>query len=79
MPLNYLKQSFRRMARNPFFTCINIAGLSVGFTAFFALWQHASYELKSDQWAWFKEERIIYADSNLFSFFAIPLVEVRQH
>lgn len=31
MLLNYLKLSFRLMSRNPFFTLINLLGLSTGF------------------------------------------------
>src|SRR5258706_8053782 len=50
MLLNYLKLSLRLLVRNPFFTFINVAGLSVGFAAFFGLWQYASSELKSDQY-----------------------------
>jgi len=51
MILNYLKLSFRLMARNPFFTLINGAGLSVGFAVFFVLWQYSESELNSDrQW-----------------------------
>jgi len=50
MLLNYFKLSLRLLARNPFFTFINVAGLSVGFAAFFILWQHASSELNSDQY-----------------------------
>lgn len=49
MFLNYLKLSFRLMARNPFFTLINVAGLSVGFAVFFVLWQYSESELNSDQ------------------------------
>jgi putative ABC transport system permease protein len=49
MLLSYLKLSFRLLARNPFFTAINVAGLSVGFAVFFVLWQYASYELKSER------------------------------
>ncbi len=50
MLLNYLKLSFRLLIRNPFFTFINVTGLSVGFVAFFMLWQYSSLELKSDQY-----------------------------
>src|SRR5690349_19519368 len=51
MTLNYLKLSFRQMARNPFFTLINVVGLSVGFAVFFVLWQYSASELNSDrQW-----------------------------
>ena len=38
MLLNYLKLAVRLLLRNPFFTFINIAGLSVGFAVFFILW-----------------------------------------
>jgi len=37
------------MLRNPFFTFINVTGLSLGFAAFFILWQHSQNELRSDQ------------------------------
>ena len=50
MLFNYLKLSLRLLIRNPFFTFINIAGLAVGFAAFFILWQHATSELKTDQY-----------------------------
>jgi len=33
MLLNYLKLSLRVLARNPFFTFINVTGLAIGFTA----------------------------------------------
>jgi putative ABC transport system permease protein len=46
---SYLKLSLRLLARNPFFTFINVAGLSVGFAVFFILWQYSQSELKSDQ------------------------------
>lgn len=49
MLLNYLKLAIRLFLRNPFFSIINVAGLSVGFTAFFILWQHSLHEMKSDQ------------------------------
>ena len=155
MLLNYLKLAFRIMTRNSFFTLINVLGLAVGFACFFALWNYATSELKSNQyhkdyerigrvgvyWRWqdkgseksdyvtfgfskadlparfkddfpevegytriltqeffldnlvphdkkinisitrdngadhiFKETKVIYADSNLFDFFSIPLV-----
>ena len=50
MLLNYLKLSFRLLVRTPFFTCINVVGLAVGFTSFYALWQYSTSELKSDQY-----------------------------
>src|SRR5450432_1866179 len=50
MLLNYLKLSLRLLVRNPFFTFINVLGLSVGFASFFSLWQYASSELKADQY-----------------------------
>jgi putative ABC transport system permease protein len=49
MLLNYLKLSLRLLVRNPFFTFINVLGLSVGFTAFIILWNYSQHELKSDQ------------------------------
>ena len=49
MLLNYIKLSFRLMARNPFFSFINVMGLSLGFAAFFVLWQHSQNELRSDR------------------------------
>ncbi len=49
MLLNYLKLSLRLLIRNPFFTLINILGLSISFAVFFVLWQHATYELQSDR------------------------------
>ena len=49
MLLNYLKLSLRLLARNPFFTFINLAGLSIGFAVFFILWPFTQAELKSDQ------------------------------
>ncbi|HET6542383.1 MAG TPA: ABC transporter permease, partial [Chryseolinea sp.] len=49
MLLNYLKLAFRLLFRNPFFTFINVLGLSVGFAAFYILWPYAQSELKSDQ------------------------------
>ena len=58
MLLNYLKLSLRRMARNPFFTFINVVGLSVGFSVFFILWQYSQSELKSDQ-QWKDWKRIV--------------------
>ncbi len=36
MLLNYLKLSLRLMARNPFFTAINVIGLSARLAPFFA-------------------------------------------
>ena len=155
MLLSYLKLSLRLLARNPFFTGINVIGLAIGFASFYALWEYSTTELKADQyhkdadrmariginWNWsddgektwghltlgyakstiypkvsddfpevestlriltqpefatelvnhedqivisledkngaqqiFKEEKVIYADSNLFTFFSIPLV-----
>ena len=49
MLLNYLKLAFRLLLRNPFFTFINVLGLSVGFATFYILWPYAQSELKSDQ------------------------------
>ena len=49
MLLNYVKLAFRLLLRNPFFSFINILGLSLGFAAFLVLWQYSSNELVSDQ------------------------------
>ncbi|MGC3945754.1 MAG: ABC transporter permease [Chryseolinea sp.] len=49
MLLNYLKLALRLMARKPFFTFINIAGLSVAFASFLVLWQYSSSELSCDR------------------------------
>jgi putative ABC transport system permease protein len=46
---NYLKLSFRLLIRNPFFTLINVLGLSIGFAVFFILWQYSQNEQRSDQ------------------------------
>lgn len=49
MLLNYLKLSLRLLARNPFFTGINVIGLAIGFASFYALWEFSTTELQSDQ------------------------------
>lgn len=49
MLLNYLKLALRLLLRNPFFTFINVLGLSVGFAAFYILWPYTQSELHSDQ------------------------------
>ena len=49
MFFNYLKLSFRLLIRNPFFTFINILGLSIGFAAFYILWPYSQSELNSDR------------------------------
>ncbi len=159
MLFRYLKLSLRLLVRNPYFTMVNLLGLSVGFGSFFILWEFASAELKADQyhsdferiarlgiyWRWptqdgksglltfgsirphqapriaqdlpqieqyvrllkqpeftpelvghlkrvvvsvgredggkylFEETRMVYADSNLFSFFSIPLIRGEKH
>ena len=48
MLLSYLKLAVRLLLRNPFFTFINVSGLSVGFAVFIILWQYSQNELKSD-------------------------------
>src|SRR5262245_11190551 len=48
MLLNYLKLSLRLLARNPFFTLINVIGLAVGFASFFSLWQYSTSALKPE-------------------------------
>lgn len=49
MLLNYFKLATRILIRNPFFSLINILGLSLGFSAFMVLWHHTSNELRSDR------------------------------
>src|SRR5688572_4741207 len=49
MIFNYLKLAFRLLIRNPFFTVINVLGLSVGFAVFIILWQYSQNELRSDR------------------------------
>jgi len=49
MLVNYLKLSLRLLIRNPFFTFINVVGLSIGFAVFFILWQYSQSELRTDQ------------------------------
>lgn len=46
---NYFKLAIRLMGRNPFFTGINLLGLSMGFAVFFILWPFSQSELSSDQ------------------------------
>lgn len=57
MLLNYIKLSFRLMARNPFFTFIKVSGLAVGLAMFFILWQYTQSEMTSDQ-QWKDADRI---------------------
>ena len=64
MLLNYLKLSLRLLARNPFFTFINVAGLSIGFAVFFVLWQYSTSELQTDK-MWKDSDRVVRL---LFSF-----------
>jgi len=61
---SYIKLSLRLLLRNPFFTFINVTGLSVGFAAFFVLWQYSQRELTSDQ-QWKNSERIYRFGLNL--------------
>ncbi len=49
MLLNYLKLAVRLLIRNPFFTFINVFGLSMGFAAFIVLWPYVQSELRTDQ------------------------------
>src|SRR6185503_4045317 len=50
MLFSYLKLSFRLLARNPFFTTINVVGLAFGFASFYALWEYSTTELRADQY-----------------------------
>ncbi|MEJ1240595.1 ABC transporter permease [Chryseolinea sp. T2] len=49
MILVYIKLAFRLLIRNSFFSLVNVVGLSIGFAAFFSLWQYATSELMTDQ------------------------------
>lgn len=49
MLFNNLKLTIRLLLRDPFITFINVGGLSIGFAAFFVLWQYSTSELKTDQ------------------------------
>ncbi len=49
MLLNYLKLSLRLLVRNPFFSLINVIGLSGAFASFFILWDYSSSGLSSDR------------------------------
>jgi putative ABC transport system permease protein len=49
MLTNYLRLTLRLLIRNPFFTAVNVIGLSIGFAVFFGLWDFTSAELKTDQ------------------------------
>jgi putative ABC transport system permease protein len=79
MLLNYLKLSLRRMARNPFFTVINVTGLSIGFTAFYLLWPYSQNELKSDQFHKDYEQiarisrRIQFTENGIFQDFSLSI------
>ena len=66
MLINYIKLATRLLIRNPFFTFINVTGLSVGFAVFFVLWQHATYELQSDRFH--KDQEQIFRLINDFFF-----------
>jgi putative ABC transport system permease protein len=48
MFLSYLRLAFRLSVSNPFFTLINILGLSIGLVCFIALWEYSSTSLKAD-------------------------------
>lgn len=50
MLINYIKLATRLLFRNPFFTFVNVVGLSTGFAVFYILSQHSWYELNSDQY-----------------------------
>ena len=49
MIFNYLKLAVRLLIRNPFFTLINVLGLSIGFAVFIILWQSSQNELRIDR------------------------------
>lgn len=64
---NYVTLSLRLLRRNPFFTFINVIGLSVGFTVFFILWQYAQSELNSDRFYkdWQQMTRFYWSNKNI--------------
>ena len=49
MIFNYLKLAVRLLIRNPFFTPINVLGLSIGFAVFIILCQSSQNELRIDR------------------------------
>ena len=49
MILHYIKLAARLLARNPFYTFVNVIGLAIGFTCFITLWQYSRSELSADQ------------------------------
>jgi putative ABC transport system permease protein len=51
MLINYLKLALRLLIRSPFFSIINITGLSIGFAVFFGLWDFTGAELRTDRQA----------------------------
>lgn len=58
MLLSYFRLAIRLLIRKPFFSFINVLGLSVGFSMFYVLWQHSAVELASDQFR--KDHQRIY-------------------
>lgn len=49
MLAGYIRLAFRRLIRDPFFTLINVTGLSVGLACFLALSHFSLTELRSDR------------------------------
>src|SRR5665213_847739 len=49
MNLNYFKTAWRNLIKNPVHSLINIAGLSIGITAFLLILQFVSFELSYDR------------------------------
>ncbi len=45
---NYLLITLRNLKRNPFFSAINIAGLAIGLSACFLIWQYVRFESSYD-------------------------------
>jgi putative ABC transport system permease protein len=45
---NYLLITLRNLRRNPFFSAINIAGLAIGLSACFLIWQYVRFESSYD-------------------------------
>jgi putative ABC transport system permease protein len=58
MFLIYITFALRQMTRHPFFTFINVVGLSIGFATFLILWPYTQAELNSEKFI--KDHRKIY-------------------
>lgn len=48
MILNYLRVAYRNLKRNAFFSLLNVAGLALGISACFLIWQYVRFEKSYD-------------------------------